>query len=103
MISGKIARQLTERGAKVKAHDPVALPRARREYADSDIVFCEDPMEVAKGADALVLVTEWPQYRDLPWEDVAKDMRHSLVLDGRHFLDRPRLTRAGFHYVGIMS
>jgi UDPglucose 6-dehydrogenase len=98
-----IARQLTERGAKVKAHDPVALPRARREYADSGISFCEDPVEMAKGADALVLVTEWPQYRDLPWENLARDMRHPLVLDGRQFLDRPRLIRAGFHYVGIVS
>ena len=99
----EIARQLTERGAKVKVHDPVALPRARREYGDSGIAFCEDPVEMAKGADALVLVTEWPQYRDLPWEDLAREMRHPLVLDGRQFLDRPRLTRAGFHYVGIVS
>ena len=99
----EIARQLTERGAKVKAHDPVALPRARREFADSGIAFCEDPVEMSKGADALVLVTEWPRYRDLPWEDLARGMRHPLVLDGRQYLDRPRLTRAGFHYVGIVS
>ncbi len=99
----EIARQLTERGAKVKAHDPVALARARREYGDSGITFCEEAVELAKGADALVLVTEWPQYRDLPWEDILRDMRHPLVLDGRHFLDRVRLTRAGFHYVGIVS
>ena len=99
----EIARELTERGAKVRAHDPVALPRARREYSDSEIVFCDDPVEVAKGSDALVLVTEWPQYRDLPWEDLAREMRHPLVLDGRQFLDRPRITRAGFHYVGIVG
>lgn len=99
----EIARQLTARGARVKAHDPVALARARREHADSEIVFCDDPREMAKGADALVLVTEWPQYRDLPWDDLATEMRHPLVLDGRQFLDRPRLTRAGFHYVGIVG
>ena len=101
--SMEIARQLIKRGAKVKAHDPVAISRARLEYADSEITFCEDPTELAKGADALVLVTEWPQYRDLPWEDLALEMRHPLVLDGRHFLDQLRLTRAGFHYVGIVS
>ena len=99
----EIARQLTERGCKVRAHDPVALPRARREYADSGITFCEDPVELANGADALVLVTEWPQYRDLPWEGLAKEMRHPLVLDGRQFLDQSRLVRAGWHYVGIVS
>jgi UDPglucose 6-dehydrogenase len=99
----EIARHLTARGATVKAHDPVALSRARREYADSEIAFCEDPVELANGCDAIVLVTEWPQYRDLPWEDLAPKMRHPLVLDGRQFLDRLRLTRAGFHYVGIVS
>ena len=99
----EIARHLTERGARVRAHDPVALPRARREYPDSEIVFCDNPEQVAEGADALVLVTEWPQYRDLPWEALAARMRNPLVLDGRNFLDRPRLTQAGFHYIRIVS
>jgi UDPglucose 6-dehydrogenase len=49
------------------------------------------------------VVTEWPQYRDLPWEEFAREMRHPLVLDGRRFLDRARLIRAGFQYVGIVS
>jgi UDPglucose 6-dehydrogenase len=99
----EIARQLTERGAKVRAHDPVALTRARREYVDSEVAFCEDPVELAHGADALVLVTEWPQYRELPWEVLAREMRHRLILDGRQFLDRSELIRAGFQYVGILS
>jgi UDPglucose 6-dehydrogenase len=99
----EIATQLIERGAKVRAHDPVALPRARREHADPDIAFCEDPVEMATDADALVLVTEWPQYRDMPWEGIAQRMRHPLVLDGRQFLDQSRLIRSGFHYVGIVS
>jgi UDPglucose 6-dehydrogenase len=98
-----IARQLIARGAKVKVHDPVALPRARREYADSEMIFCDDPELMAQGADALVLVTEWPQYRDLPWENLTAQMRTPLLLDGRHFLDRHRLTRCGFRYVGIVS
>ncbi len=99
----EIARRPIERGARVKAHDPVAFPRARRECADSEIAFCDEPGEVTEGADALVLVTEWPQYRDLPWESLARQMRNALVLDGRNFLDRPRLTRAGFRYIGIVS
>jgi UDPglucose 6-dehydrogenase len=98
-----IARQLIERGANVRAHDPIALARARRECAGSEINFCDDPAQVAKGADALVLTTEWPQYHDLAWEDLARDMRHPVVLDGRHFLDKARLTRAGFRYLGLVS
>src|SRR3984957_15920064 len=97
----EIARHLIERGARVKAHDPVALTRARREYADSGIAFCDEPQCLAKGADALVLVTEWPQYQDLPWERIAADMRSPLMVDGRNFLDRRLLSRAGFRYVGI--
>jgi len=98
-----IAQRLIERGAKVKAHDPVALPRARLEHANSSIDFCDDAELVAKGADAMVLVTDWPQYRDLNWEDLVGTMRHPLVLDGRQFLDRARLARAGFRYVGLVG
>ena len=57
--------------------------------------------EVADDADALVLVTEWPQYRELDWEPLAGRMRTRIVLDGRHALDRVRLTRFGFRYLGI--
>ena len=81
----------------------MALSRARHEYADCGIVFCESPAEVADSADALVLVTEWPEYRDLDWEDLVGGLRTRLILDGRHFLDHSRLTRAGAHYVGIMG
>jgi UDPglucose 6-dehydrogenase len=101
--SVEIARQLTERGARVRAHDPVALPRACQELANSGIAFCDDPQQIVKGADAVILVTEWPQYRDLPWEMLASSMRNPLVLDGRHFLDRSRLTRAGFRYIGLID
>jgi UDPglucose 6-dehydrogenase len=48
-----------------------------------------------------VLVTEWPEYRELDWERLAKSMRGAFVLDGRHALDRGRLTRAGFRYAGL--
>jgi UDPglucose 6-dehydrogenase len=101
--SVEIARQLTERGARVRAHDPVAMPRARQELANPGIAFCDDPEQITKGADAVILVTEWPQYRDLPWETLASTMRNPLVLDGRHFLDRSRLTRAGFRYIGLID
>jgi len=60
-----IGRRLIERGAKVRAHDPVALDRARREHAASGIQFCDGPEAVAQNSDALVLVTEWPQYQEL--------------------------------------
>jgi UDPglucose 6-dehydrogenase len=56
---------------------------------------------MAEETDALVLVTEWPQYRELPWEQMAQCMRRRLLLDGRNFLDRETLVRLGFRYVGV--
>jgi UDPglucose 6-dehydrogenase len=96
-----IAKRLIERGARVKAHDPVAMDRFRKDHSAIGVTCCETAEEVARDADALVLVTEWPQYRELDWEAVAGVMRSPIILDGRHTLDRARLTRAGFRYIGI--
>jgi UDPglucose 6-dehydrogenase len=65
------------------------------------VQLCTTPGEVAEGCDALVLITEWNEYRDLEWDTVAKRMRNPLLLDGRHALDRDKLTRAGLRYVSI--
>ena len=97
----EVAKKLIERGARVKAHDPVAMDRFRQDNPTSEVECCATAEEVARGADALVLTTEWPQYRDLDWEQVAKSMRSAIMVDGRHSLDRARLTRAGFRYVGL--
>lgn len=96
-----IARRLIERGAKVRAHDPIALERARREHGETSICFAESIDVLAMEADALVLVTEWPQYRDLPWRRLAEGMRTPLLLDGRNFLEQQTLEAAGFRYLGM--
>jgi UDPglucose 6-dehydrogenase len=96
-----IARRLIERGAAVRAHDPVALPRARREYPNSGVVYCDTAEEAVAETDAIVLVTEWADYRALPWEKLAREMRNPLVVDGRNFLDREALERAGFRWVRV--
>lgn len=93
-----IAKRLLERGCRVRAHDPVAMERFTQEHPTLDVVRCESPEEVAAGADALVLVTEWQEYRELDWAAVGATMRNPLILDGRNALDRARLTRAGFQY-----
>jgi len=96
-----IARKLIERGARVKAHDPVAMDRFRREHPDSGVTLCDHPEDVARDSDAVVLVTEWPQYREMDWEPLARLMRSAIVLDGRLVLDRARLSRSGFKYIGL--
>lgn len=97
----EIAQRLAERGARVRAHDPVALPRARRECVSSHICFCDDLVSLADGADALVLVTEWPQYRDADWDSLKQRLAVPLVLDCRNYLDRDALERLGFRYLGM--
>lgn len=96
-----VAAKLIDRGARVKAHDPVAMEAFRHHYPDSSVILCETPAEVAAGSDAVVLVTEWPQYRELPWETLAPTMQTPVVLDGRLVLDRERMQAAGFRYLTL--
>ena len=97
----EVAKRLVERGARVRAHDPVAMERFRKENPNSDVQCCHTAEDVAAGADALVLLTEWPHYQDLNWEKLARSMRSAILLDARNALDRARLTRAGFRYAAL--
>lgn len=95
-----LARRLARRGACVRAHDPVATARAQAEYPGL-AEFCETVYEVADEADALVLVTAWPEYLGLPWAELAARMRTPLVLDARNVLDPEVLSRAGLRCVWL--
>jgi UDPglucose 6-dehydrogenase len=96
-----VAKHLLERGARVKVHDPVAMNRFKKEYSALDVTLASDAHETARDADAVVLVTEWPQYLELDWESLASVMRTPILLDTRHALDRGRITRAGFRYLTL--
>ncbi len=96
-----IARRLVERGARVRAHDPVAVELAQRQNPDLNIAWCNSAEEAADEVDALVLVTDWPEYRELDWKAIAGRMRNPLVLDGRHFLKRETLEALGFQYLAV--
>lgn len=94
-----IALRLLDLGVRVRAHDPCALERARRELAAVEL--CGSPEELADDADALFLATEWPQYRELPWSELGRLMTQRVIVDGRNFLDRAVLQNAGFRYIGF--
>ncbi len=96
-----IARQLIRQGARLTATDPVALDNARRYYPDLGVIYCPEPLEALKGADAAVLVTEWPEYARLNWAEIKPILNNPLILDGRNFLDRHELLRLGYHYIGV--
>ena len=94
-----IVRALQARGAAVRAFDPVAMPNAARELAD--VTFCKDAYEPCENADALVLVTEWNQFRMLDLERVKRLLREPLVVDLRNVYDPVAMRRAGFRYESV--
>jgi len=96
-----VAKKLIERGARVKAHDPVAMDVYRRNYPDSAVILCQTAEEVASGSDAVLLITEWPEYRELNWDTLAPTMHTPVLLDCRHVLDRARVERAGLKYLSL--
>jgi UDPglucose 6-dehydrogenase len=95
-----LARLLLERGAFVRAHDPVALSRARREVI-LPIEYSEDPNTLLAGADAVILATDWPEYRTWPWADLKPLMHTPLIMDGRNLLDGKILAALGYRYLGM--
>jgi UDPglucose 6-dehydrogenase len=96
-----LAQRLLARGARVRAHDPIAMQRAQMEFGDWGVSFCDSAEEVVACSDAVVLATDWPQYRNLPWKKLGRAVPGTLVLDARNFLDPERLSKAGFQYVGL--
>jgi UDPglucose 6-dehydrogenase len=94
-----IARRLLEEGAVVRGYDPQAATKARQ--ALPELTLCADPYETAAQTEALVLCTEWAEFRELDWSRVKGQMVRPLVLDGRNALDREQLVALGFEYVGV--
>jgi UDPglucose 6-dehydrogenase len=94
-----IVRRLVAHGARVRLHDPVGMDQCRRQHPDLAPFLCERLDEVFDGSDAVVLVTEWPQYLQLDWGKYVGLTRNPLVLDGRHALDPKRIREAGFRYL----
>lgn len=97
----EIADQLIQRGVRVHAHDPVAAGNARKAAPELPIVYFDNPVDAAREADAVVLVTEWPEYRQIAWDRLRDGMRVPLLLDGRNAMPGEQLESLGFRYVGV--
>ena len=95
----EIIHLLENEGATVKAYDPQAMENAAKELPN--ITLCEDPYSAAEGADALVLATEWNEFKQLDFEKLAKILRTPVIVDGRNLWDSQRLRDLGFTYFGI--
>jgi len=94
-----LSARLQGEGAEVSAYDPVAADAARGLL--DGVELCGSALEALEGADAAVLVTEWPEFAELDWSEVASKMARPLLVDGRNFLDPQALISAGFEYEGI--
>lgn len=91
---------LLSEGARVKAYDPVAMDSARKVLGDL-VEYCENSYDVARGADALVVATEWNEFKQLDLVRVKELMRHPVVVDGRNIYEPKTMFNLGFVYFGI--
>jgi len=94
-----LARQLQAEGATVAAYDPQSEENAR--LLLSDVEYCGDPYAVAAGTDALVLVTEWREFRALDMRRIHQSMRTPIFLDGRNLYEPETMRALGFTYLGV--
>lgn len=95
-----IINQLLELGAKVKAFDPVAMEEAHRDLGDT-ITYTKDEYEALVDADALLLVTEWPEFRVPNFTVVNKLLKNKIIFDGRNVYDQAEMNELGYTYYGI--
>jgi UDPglucose 6-dehydrogenase len=94
-----LSARLNAAGANVRVYDPVAEDEARKLIRG--VAFCPTALEAIDGADAIVLVTEWPEFAELDLDELASRMRGTLLVDGRNFLDVQAARAAGLTYEGI--
>jgi len=94
--------ELLERGARVSAYDPVAMNEAKRVLGKDDrIDYAGSPVEALDGADALVVVTEWKEFRSPDFDEVKKRLKAPVIFDGRNLFDPARMRAHGIRYFGI--
>jgi UDPglucose 6-dehydrogenase len=93
-------RKLLESGSKVRAYDPVAMHETQRIVGNS-IEYCKDPYEALKGADALLIVTEWPEFRFPDFDRIKALLKYPVVFDGRNIYEKDTLKKKGFDYYCI--
>jgi len=94
-----IIEDLQKEGAKIKAYDPEAMERSKDIL--KDITYCNDPYDAAKDADALVILTEWNEFKELDLKKIKSLLKHALIIDGRNIYDPENLKNLGFTYISM--
>jgi len=97
-----VIEQLLRRGAEVQAYDPVAMPEAQRIFGDEPrLTYAENPMGALDGADALLIVTEWKEFRSPDFDRIKATLKSPVVLDGRNLYEPGLVQQFGLDYEGI--
>lgn len=99
--SRAIIQELHKLGAKIHAHDPVAMDEARRLGLDEIVTLHDDAYQALDGSDGLILVTEWLEYREPDYEKMVQVMHKPVIFDGRNIYDPAKVRAKGFDYFGI--
>jgi UDPglucose 6-dehydrogenase len=94
-----LCQRLLKDGARLRVHDPQAMEKARPILPEA--TYVTDMDEVAEGCDALIIATEWPQFKKLDLERARKSLAHPIVFDGRNLFDVEEMERMGFLYKSI--
>jgi UDPglucose 6-dehydrogenase len=97
--SVELIHLLQSEGARIRAYDPVAMVNADRYL--HDVTLCQDAYEVARGADALVVVTDWNEFKHLSLARLKEGMRQPIIVDGRNLYDPDQMKALGFIYRGM--
>ncbi len=95
-----VINELINGGASVKAYDPASLHEAKHIFNGS-VTLCDDAITATKGADAIILVTEWPEFRLPDWETIQTNMKDHVIFDGRNIYNPEEMKEKGFAYYGI--
>ena len=93
-----IADLLLHRGARVRVYDPIAMPACQEQHPNLKVSYCASAEELAHEADALVVVTEWQQFRNLDLAKLARTMTSPILIDGRNIFQPKAAQAAGFNY-----
>ena len=95
-----IVRRLRQARASVRLYDPEATREFQRDFPEEPdrLVYCSSALEAARGAEAVLVLTEWPEFRNVDWKQVRASMALPIVVDGRNYLDADALRAAGFEY-----
>lgn len=92
---------LSKEGCNIRAYDPISIEETKRKLPNLDITYCEDEYSTIENSDALLLLTEWKEFRVPDWKRIINSMNQLVLLDGRNIYDSKEMNELGFYYEGI--